>query len=139
MEFDRNANKAVNLVTIRSLKQLDSMHSTSLLCKVSDDLPLKKRTRAGGWSEVYDIGDLLNFPVETWEQHESQLINSVTHASTLSDDVLNERLNSAERMPEKGQVVSVGFRRNFNVIIAVLRHYRLEGCNESSQHSRTRT
>ena len=121
MEFDRSANKAVNLVTIRLLRQLDSMHPTSLLCKASDDLPLKKRTRAGGWSEVYDIGDFLNFPVETWEQHESQLSNSVTNASKLSDDVLYERLNSDERMPEKIQVVSVGFRRNPNVIIAVLR------------------
>ena len=44
-EFDKNSNKEVNLITIRALKQLDSLHSTSLLRKVSDGLPLKKRTK----------------------------------------------------------------------------------------------
>ena len=44
-EFDKNSNKEVNLITIRALKQLDSLHSTSLLRIVSDGLPLKKRTR----------------------------------------------------------------------------------------------
>jgi hypothetical protein len=121
MKFDKGANKAVNLITIRSLRQLNSLHSTSLLRKVSDELPLKKRSRAGGWSEVYDIGDLVNLPVETREQYESELSARVAEAVNLPDDVLHERLAAAARMPERVQVVSVGYRRNPNVIVAVLR------------------
>ncbi|RJP88583.1 MAG: hypothetical protein C4518_10965 [Desulfobacteraceae bacterium] len=119
--FDRNANKSVNLVTIRSLRRLDSLHSTSLLRKASDDLPLKKRTRAGGWSEVYDIGDCVNLPVETREQYKSELSSSVAETVNLSDDELHERLASAVKIPERVQVVSVGYRRNPNVIVAVFR------------------
>jgi len=121
MKFGRCANKAVNLITIRSLRQLDSLHSTSLLRKVSDDLPLKKRSRAGGWSEVYDIGDLVELPAETLEQYESELSARVAEAVNLPEDVLRERLASAARMPDRVQVVSFGYRRNANVIVAVLR------------------
>ena len=46
-EFDENASKAVNLITIRGLRRLDSLHSSSLLRKVSDGMSLKKRSRAG--------------------------------------------------------------------------------------------
>ena len=121
MEFDKNANKAVNLVTIRSLRHLDSLHATSLLQKASDDLRLKKRSRAGGWSEVYDIGDLVNLPVETREQYESDLSTRVADTVELPDDILAARLASAVRTPERVQVVSFGYRRNSNVIVAVLR------------------
>jgi 5-methylcytosine-specific restriction endonuclease McrA len=120
-EFDRNINKAVNLVTIQSLRKLYSLHSTSILRKVSDGLPLKKRTRAGGWSEVYDIGDLVSLPVETRDQYEDELSTSVGEASRLPDDVLRDRLASADKIPNRIQVVSVGYRRNPNVIVAVLR------------------
>ena len=36
--------KAVNLITIRNLQQLETFHATAILRKVSDGLPLKKRT-----------------------------------------------------------------------------------------------
>jgi predicted HNH restriction endonuclease len=120
-EFDRKANKAVNLITIRSLKQLDSLHSTTLLRKVSDGMPLKKRSRAGGWSEVYDIGDLVDLPVETEKQHESELSKGVTESTGLSDAALKKRLTTADKLPRKIQVVSIGYRRNPDVIVAVRR------------------
>jgi len=121
MEFDENAKKAVNLITIRSLIPLDSLYSTSLLRKVSDGLPLKKRTRAGGWSEVYDIGDLVNLPIETEEQYVSDLTARIEGSKGLSDAALHEKLDTASRNPERVQVVSVGYRRNPHVITAVLR------------------
>lgn len=120
-DFDKKANKAVNLITIRLLRQLDSLYSTTLLRKVSDGLPLKKRSRAGGWSEVYDIGDLVDLPVETKEQHESELSKAVAESADLPDSILEKRLAGAKRLPEKVQVVSVGYRRNPDVIVAVQR------------------
>ncbi|WP_157202734.1 hypothetical protein [Calidithermus chliarophilus] len=51
--------KAINLISIRNLRKLDTPRPTSLLRKKSDGQPLKERTRAGGWSEVYDPGTLL--------------------------------------------------------------------------------
>lgn len=138
MEYDMNANKAVNLITIRSLRQLDSMHSTSLLRKASDELPLKKRTRAGGWSEVYDIGDLVNLPVETREQYESDISDGIVETAKLPEDVLWERLASAAKIPERVQVVSVGYRRNPDVIVAVLRRANgvCERCGQKAPFNR---
>lgn len=44
--------KAVNLITIRNLRRLAMWPPTSLLTKKSDGMPLKERTRAGGWRSV---------------------------------------------------------------------------------------
>ena len=120
-EFKEEEQKYINLITIRRLRLLESLHSTSLLRKVSDGLPLKKRTRAGGWSEVYDVGDLIDLPVETQEQLELDLSHGLTASTKLSDEDLQERLAASSKKPERVQVVSIGFRRNPHVIEAVLR------------------
>ena len=113
--------KAVNLITINNLHRLDNHYSTALLKEVSDDLPLKKRTRSGGWSEVYDLGDLLDLPSDTQERKDVELSEAVKLSSSLSDKALSDRLFSAESIPEKIQIISTGFRRNADVIVAVLR------------------
>lgn len=121
--------KAVNLITIRSLVQHDTLHSTSLLRKAKDGLPLKKRTRSGGWSEVYDLGNLVDLPIEAKEQYDSDLLAAIEASKSLPDVTIHKRLAKASKEPEKIQVVSVGYRRNPYVIIAVLR--RAEGiCEE---------
>ena len=116
---DKGSEKSVNLITIRRLVRLDSPYSTSLLVKVSDGKRLKPRTRAGGWSPVYDIGEGL--PVEPAEQHRVEMEASTREADSVSDDVLSERLASAPKVPERIQIASTGFRRNPGVVIAVLR------------------
>ncbi|MGY8642214.1 MAG: HNH endonuclease [Verrucomicrobiales bacterium] len=113
--------KAVNLITIKDLKELDTLHSTALLRKVSDDLPLQKRTRSGGWSEVYDLGNLLDLSSGTRDQYDAELAEEIDQALKLSDSALQERLSSAPRIPEKIQIISTGFRRNSSVIVSVLR------------------
>lgn len=111
---------AVNLITIQNLKKLDSLYATSLLKKTSDDLPLKKRTRSGGWSEVYDLGDLLSLAAETREQSESDLAAEVAASLALSNSARATRLADAAKVPERIQIISVGFRRNADVIVTVL-------------------
>ena len=113
--------KAVNLITIRDLQHLDTFHTTALLRKVSDDLPLKKRTRSGGWSEVYDLGDLVDLPSDTQDRYIEELAEAVAASSTLTDSALRKRLSSAAKLPEKVQIISVGYRRNPDVIVSVLR------------------
>jgi 5-methylcytosine-specific restriction protein A len=120
--------KGINLVSIRSLHRLAHPFPTSLLRKVSDGLPLQKRTRSGGWSEVHDLGDVIQLPTETQERFESTLAAEVKKSRTLTDDELQARLAAAGRLPQRVQVISVGYRRNPDVIVAVLR--RAEGVCE---------
>jgi len=122
---------AVNLISIRDLRRLDSLYSTSLLKKRSDDQPLKSRTRSGGWSEVYDIGDLLFLPTETRDSADADLAASLESAQRLSDVELQERLQAAPKLPERIQIISEGYRRNADVIVAVLR--RANGVCEKCQ------
>ncbi len=113
--------KAVNLVEIRELRRLESFHTTALLRKVSDGLPLRKRTRAGGWSEVYDLGDLLDLPSDTQDRYDKELGEAIERSSPLCESELRDRLTAAPKMPEKIQIISTGYRRNADVIVAVLR------------------
>ncbi len=112
---------AVNLVTIRNLLPLDTFYATSLLTKCSDDLPLKKRTRSGGWSEVYDIGDLLSLPSQTQDRALVELSAEVAKATRLPDSDLRRLASKAPKLPERIQIVSLGFRRSPHVIVSVLR------------------
>ncbi len=111
---------AVNLVTIQNLKKLDSLFATSVLKKTSDDLPLKKRSRSGGWSEVYDLGDLLSLSTQTREQSDSDLAAEIEVSLALSQSDRAMRLADSTKVPQRIQIISVGFRRNADVIVTVL-------------------
>ncbi len=129
-----NGQRAVNLITIRNLRQLETLHSTSILRKVSDGLPLRKRTRSGGWSEVFDLGELINLPSDTMDRYERELVAGIQTSTTLSDAELHQRLSAAAKVPARIQIVSVGFRRNPDVIVAALRRAkgRCERCEASA-------
>lgn len=116
--------KAVNLITVRNLRGLETLPPTSFLVKHSDGLPLKKRTRAGGWSEVGDRGDLSAFSLsetDTEETIQQRLADEIGRSRSLDANALQQRLNDAPRIPPRIQIVSVGFRRNADVIVAVLK------------------
>ena len=131
---EKVGNTAVNLILIRNLKLLDTLHSTSLLIKASDGLPLKKRTRAGGWSEVFELGNLIELESVIQERYDSDLTSSIDNSFALSNTLLEERLNKASVMPDKVQVVSVGYRRNPDVIVAVQRRAKglCERCGKNA-------
>lgn len=132
--------KAVNLITIRDLKHLDTFHTTALLRKVSDNLPLKKRTRSGGWSEVYDLGDLVDLPSNTKDRYDDELAETVAASWKLSISALQSRLSSASKIPEKMQIISVGYRRNPDVIVSVLRRANgvCENCGKEAPFKRAK-
>jgi 5-methylcytosine-specific restriction protein A len=115
--------KAVNLITIRNLRRLSIWPPTSLLIKKSNGLPLKERNRAGGWSEVYERGDLAVFTITSAETEESstrKLAEEIQAARNLDANTLQQRLATAPKIPERIQIISVGYRRNADVIVSVL-------------------
>ena len=114
------ATQAINIIMIQHLKRLETVYSTSLLTKRSDGLPLKKRTRPGGWSEVNNLGDLLSLPVETRSHIDSCLASQIADSLNLSDSERESRLHQAQRYAERVQIISIGYRRNADVIAAVL-------------------
>jgi len=125
-------------VTIRNLLPLDTLYSTSLLTKCSDDLPLKKRSRSGGWSEVYDIGDLLSLPSQTQDRMAVELAAEVAKAASLPASELQRLASKAPKIPERIQIVSLGFRRSAHVIVAVLRRANgvCEQCGRAAPFTR---
>ena len=59
-------------------------------------------------------------PIETEQQYERRLYAALADAAGLPDDMLRERLARANKIPRKVQVLSVEYRRNPDVIVAVL-------------------
>lgn len=112
--------EGVNLLTIRNLKKLGTLYATSILKKTSDGLSLKKRSRSGGWSEVYDLGDLLSLSTQTREQTDADLASEIEASRVLSHGERTKRLANAVKTPERIQIISMGFRRNADVIVAAL-------------------
>lgn len=129
---------AVNLVTIQNLQKLDSLYATNILKKASDELPLKKRTRSGGWSYVYDVGDLLTLPATTREQNERELLADIEASFSRSAAERAKRLAAAAKLPLRVQIISVGFRRNAEVIVTVLTRANgvCEGCGNNAPFNR---
>jgi 5-methylcytosine-specific restriction protein A len=129
---------SVNLLTVRNLRALDTLFPRSILIKSSDDQPLKERSRSGGWSEVYDVGDLLKLQPITHDQLDSYTAAKVAESEKLSDRELAARLRSAPKVPERVQTVSLGFRRNPDVIVAVLRRAKgtCEKCGKKAPFAR---
>ncbi len=135
---NEQGNESVNLITIRNLERLTNNLSTQILIKKSDKLPLKTRTRAGGWSEVYNVEDLDLVKIETYEQYTKDL-NQKIHKSKESNDIKrHERLASAPEKPEKIQLISSGFKRNADVIVEVLNRAngKCERCNKPAPFTR---
>jgi 5-methylcytosine-specific restriction enzyme A len=130
--------KAVNIITIRDLRKLDTLYSTSLLIKTSDELPLKKRSRSGGASPVHDIGDLLSLPTQTREQSDSELAADIAASFAMFGSDRASRLAVASKVPERIQIVSTGFRRNADVIVTVLQRALglCERCGEKAPFMR---
>jgi len=114
--------ECVNLIFVKNIKKLTHPLSTSYLTKKSDNLPLKPRTRSGGWSSVQLV------PTELLEARKvgfkevinMELIEKVSASLVDSNDARNERLKTASKTAEVMQIISTGFRRNPDVIAAVL-------------------
>ena len=111
----------VNLISIVNLIKLTNQLSIEDLIKESNGTHLKKRSRSGGWSYVYAL------PLLSFEKN-------VAKSLTDSDEKRNNRLANAHKIPEKIQVISTDFRRNPDVVAAVIKRANgiCELCNEAA-------
>jgi len=110
--------ECANLISIRNLRKLSIPFSVSMLTKVSDNIPLAStRSQAGGWSEVYQLADIENpIPVEEVTEEFEKAVTSSKYMSHGRE----ERLEKANKYPKEVQIISRGFKRNADVVVAVL-------------------
>ena len=111
----------VNLITISNLARLTERIPVSCFVKISDQLPLKRRTRSGGWSPVFVRPEWLGGSFTSLAEDETKVLNRKV-AKSLEDSsaARRKRLETAAKKPETIQVLARAFRRNADVIAEVL-------------------
>ncbi|MDP2984817.1 MAG: HNH endonuclease [Candidatus Latescibacter sp.] len=132
--FEVKEKKCVNLISIRNLTKFSNQLSTSNLIKESDGEPLKPRTRAGSWSYVYALPLLSIDKTVVKKRLDEELEKSLSISLKDDDEIIKKRLETAPKIPEKVQTISYDFRRNPDVIAAVLKraHGKCELCKSDA-------
>lgn len=112
----------VNLISVVDLKRLPRSFPVSHLIKASDGLPLKKRTRSGGWSPVQELIQRFeeNAQLPMKEQVEAAFQEAVARSLTGDAQARRQRLASAPKIPTKCYVVTASYARNADVIAEAL-------------------
>lgn len=120
----------VNLLAVKDVSRLATAVPVSCFIKIADGKPLKKRTRAGGWSPVLQQLDWVGATDQAIKDEiDSSLAKEVTAALADSSEARKARLAAANKIPTAVQVLSRAFRRNADVIAEVL--MRAKGICES--------
>jgi len=120
---------AVNLIHIRNLKKLATPTPVSCLTK-RDGIPVRPRSRSGGWVYVSPLPDWVgNSPTILEQKLHKDLDDAAAKSLKDSSSTRQERLAFASAIPDRVQVVSNAFRRNPDVIVEVL--LRADGICES--------
>jgi 5-methylcytosine-specific restriction enzyme A len=124
-----NGTACVNLIEVKAVGPLENPFPVSCLIKVSDGEPLKKRTRAGGWSPIEKPPEWLGtLPTAVQDDIDRQLELKVAKAMSDGAAARQARLEVAPKHPETIQVISHAFLRNPDVIADVL--WRAKGVCE---------
>ncbi len=119
---DEKKKECVNLIEISHLRRLNVPWFIGNLKKVSDNKACKPRMRPGGWSYVYAVPpDILEASESFMEQiYKDELDREVKQSGRDSHEARRRRLEKANRKPDPIQIISKGYRRNPDVIAAVL-------------------
>jgi 5-methylcytosine-specific restriction endonuclease McrA len=120
----------VNLLAVKNVSRLETPVPVSCFIKITDGKPLKKRTRAGGWSPVRQQFEWVGATDQAIKDDiDSSLTKEVAAALADSSEARKARLAAANKIPQAVQVLSRAFRRNADVIAEVL--MRAKGVCES--------
>lgn len=119
--FEVKGKKCVNLISIKNLAKYSNQLSTSNLIKKNNGEPLKPRTRAGGWSYVYELPLLSIEKTVVKDRYDKELAKAVSKSLKDSDESIKKRLAEAPKIPAKVQTISYDFIRNPDVIAFVLK------------------
>ncbi len=116
-----NGKPCVNLIYVEQLERLQEPIPVSCFVKISNHQPLKRRTRAGGWSSVYVQPNWLGTSsTAVADDVAESLSQEVTKSLQDSSAARKSRLAAAPKMPAAIQVLSRAFCRNADVIAEVL-------------------
>lgn len=118
---DKDGRRYANLISIKNLKRLPNLFSTSNLIKMSDQKPIKPRTRSGGWSYVYELPIISSGEIILENKFKKDFDNKVAQSLTDDDQARKRRLENAPPTPEKVQTISFSYKRNPDVVAEVLR------------------
>jgi len=114
--------ECVNLISIVNLRQFTNPISVGNLIKTSDKSPLRARTQAGRWSYVFELPDWVGKGRTYLKEQIDQELDELVKKSTETDEEARKnRLNTAPKLAEQVQVVSVAYKRNPDVIVEVLK------------------
>lgn len=111
----------VNLIFVSELEKLTSPIPVSCFVKIGNHLPLKPRSRSGGFAYVEPQPDWLGTVESQVESDATRSLQAAIRKSITdspSDRAL--RLANAPRKPEQIQVIARAFKRNPDVIAEVL-------------------
>lgn len=117
--MDVNGNECVNLITIKNLKKLESPLPIGILIKTSDGEPLKERSRGGSWSTVEPI-EIEKMKIANKIAEDKEFEKKINDSLQDDESKRLERLQNASKTPEKTAVLSVGYKRNPDVVAQVL-------------------
>lgn len=114
--------KGVNLIAIKNLKRVVEPIPITSCIKIENGTPVKERTQAGRFSYIYPfVIDSTTNTLFSNQLLEKELEVNVSDRKKLTQEKLLERLYNAQKLPEKIQIVSIGFKRNPSVVAYVLK------------------
>lgn len=127
-----------NLLGIVRLRRIDPPLFVSAFKKLSDDLPLKERTRAGGWSYVISPESPGDFELISQAIWEKSAAKEATRAKKRNSAERRDRLRHADPVPQQKYVVVKAFRRNPDVVQEVLERAKgfCEDCRSPAPFAR---
>lgn len=125
-EVDLFKSDTKNLLTITNLRVLINPVPVSRMIKINNNLPLKERTRSGGWSYVkplhnWDVVDQKELYDLAFE-NEVQLARKMNHEKRI---IAIDEYESSLAAPEKKESKTTIYKRNPFIIAEIL--YRANG------------
>ncbi len=132
--------KCINLISVIELTKLQIPIPVQNFLKIDDNLPLKTRTRSGGWSYVNILPDWIESSTKSIiaDDYEKNLNVGINNSRKDSKDARQDRLLKASKMPESILKIQRGYNRNYDVIVSVLDRANgiCEKCNEFAPFNR---
>ena len=112
----------VNLISVLNVCKVPNQFSVINLIKTSNEEPYNPRTRAGGFSYVWELPNWINVEQSILQENlNKELEESVKQSQADSDEARKKRLKNASRKPKSVQVISHAYKRNPDVIVEVLK------------------
>lgn len=132
---NHNGRLCLNLIHIRYLMRLAFPMPVTSLVKASDNTNVKVKTRSGGFAYVYELPKWVGREqIVVKDQLDNEYESAIEAALNVDKTERKKRLNIANKQPERIQILSVGYRRNPDVVAEVLKRAngKCEACRQDA-------